>query len=148
MRNQTKNSTQNWLTPVLMALLTTCWASAYAADVKVIANQSVGASSVSAEELKAVFLVTKSSLSEGSHVEPVLEKGGATHEAFIREYLGKGDSALQTYYRGLVFTGKASMPKMLGTDADVVGYVAKTKGAVGYVASAADTDGVKTLEVK
>jgi hypothetical protein len=66
----------------------------------------------------------------------------------VKEYLGKTDSALQTYYRSLVFTGKASMPKMLGTDADVVGYVAKTKGAVGYVDSAADTTGVKTLEVK
>jgi ABC-type phosphate transport system substrate-binding protein len=81
-------------------------------------------------------------------VEPVLEKGGATHEAFIKEYLGKSDSALQTYYRSLVFTGKASMPKTLGTDADVVGYVAKTKGAIGYVGAEADTTGVKTLEVK
>jgi len=117
-------------------------------DLKVIANPSVGASTVSADELKGVFLVTKTSLSDGSHVEPVLEKGGATHEAFIKEYLGKSDSALQTYYRSLVFTGKASMPKTLGTDADVVGYVAKTKGAIGYVGSAADTTSVKALEVK
>jgi len=121
---------------------------ASAADFKIVANQSVGASSVSADELKGVFLVTKTSLSDGSHVEPVLEKGGATHEAFIKEYLGKSDSALQTYYRSLVFTGKASMPKTRGTDADVVGYVAKTKGAIGYVGAEADTTGVKTLEVK
>jgi hypothetical protein len=121
---------------------------ASAADFKIVANQSVGASSVSADEIKGVFLVTKTSLSDGSHVEPVLEKGGATHEAFIKEYLGKSDSALQTYYRSLVFTGKASMPKTLGTDADVVGYVAKTKGAIGYVGAEADTTGVKTLEVK
>ena len=119
-----------------------------AADLKVIANSSVGASSVSADELKGVFLATKTSLSDGSHVEPVLEKGGATHEAFIKEYLGKSDAALQTYYRSLVFTGKASMPKTLGADADVVTYVAKTKGAIGYVSGGAPTAGVKTLEVK
>jgi ABC-type phosphate transport system substrate-binding protein len=121
---------------------------ASAADLKVIANPSVGASSVSADELKNVFLITKTSLSDGSHVEPVLEKGGATHEAFVKEYLGKSDSALQTYYRSLVFTGKASMPKTLGADAEVVAYVAKTKGAIGYVGAGASTVGVKTLEVK
>src|SRR5512135_2108112 len=119
-----------------------------AADIKIIANPSVGASSVSADELKGVFLATKTSLSDGSHVEPVLEKGGPVHEAFVKEYLGKTDAALQTYYRSLVFTGKASMPKTLGADSEVVSYVAKTKGAIGYVSGGAATAGVKTLEVK
>jgi ABC-type phosphate transport system substrate-binding protein len=134
---------------LLMALLA-IWVvtGAYAADIRVIANPSVGASSVSADDLKGVFLATKTSLSDGSHVEPVLEKGGPVHEAFVKEYLGKTDAALQTYYRSLVFTGKASMPEMLGADAEVVAYVAKTKGAIGYVGAGASTAGVKTLEVK
>ena len=119
--------------------------SAQAADIKVIANPGVGASSVSADDIKGVFLATKSSLGDGSHVEPVLEKGGPVHEAFLKEYIGKTDSALETYYRSLVFTGKASMPKMLGGDAEVVAYVAKTKGAIGYVSAASGTAGVKTL---
>jgi len=122
--------------------------SAWAADLKVIANPSVGASAVSVDDLKGVFLATKSSLSDGSHVEPVLEKGGATHEAFLKEYIGKTDTALQTYYRSLVFTGKASMPKQLASDAEVVAYVAKTKGAIAYVSAGASTEGVKTLDVK
>jgi ABC-type phosphate transport system substrate-binding protein len=119
-----------------------------AADIKIIANESVGATSISADEIKGVFLATKSSLSDGSHVVPVLEKGGPAHEAFLKEHLGKSDSALETYYRSLVFTGKASMPKTLAADADVVAYVAKTKGAIGYVGADAATDGVKTLEIK
>ena len=86
--------------------------------------------------------------SDGSHVEPALKRAGPTHEAFVKEYLGKTDAALQTYYRSLVFTGKASMPKTLGADAEVVAYVAKTKGAIGYVSAGASTAGVKTLEVK
>jgi ABC-type phosphate transport system substrate-binding protein len=94
-----------------------------------------------------VFLLDKDSLG-GSHVQPVLVKGGAAHEAFLKEYLGKNDSALQAFYRSLVFTGKASMPKSVANDAEVVAYVAKTKGAVGYVSAAASTEGVKTLEVK
>jgi len=119
----------------------------FAADVKVIANNSVSASSVSSGDLQAVFLLDKDSIG-GSHVEPVLAKGGAAHEAFLKAYLGKNDSALQAFYRSLVFTGKASMPKSVANDAEVVSYVAKTKGAVGYVSSGAAADGVKTLEVK
>jgi hypothetical protein len=120
---------------------------ARAADVKVIANSSVAATSVSAGDIKDVFLLDKDSLG-GSHVDPVLSKGGAAHEAFLKEYLGKNDAALQAFYRSLVFTGKASMPKSLASDAEVVAYVAKTKGAVGYVSSGASTEGVKTLQVK
>jgi hypothetical protein len=122
--------------------------SASAADFKVIANASVGASSVSSEELKGVFLVTKTSLSDGSHVEPVLGKGGPAHEAFLKQFIGKSPTALETYYRSLVFTGKASMPKTADSDAEVTAYVAKTKGAIGYVAADAPAAGVKVLEVK
>jgi len=122
--------------------------SAFAADIKIIANSSVGASSVSTDELKNVFLATKSALNDGSHVEPVLEKDGPAHEAFLKELIGKSDSAFQTYYRSLVFTGKASMPKTTASDAEMVAYVAKTKGAIGYVSASAATAGVKTLEVK
>lgn len=133
---------------LLLAMLAIGAAYASAADIKVIANSSVGASSVSVEELKGVFLATKSSLSDGSHVEPVLLKSGPAHEAFLKDYVGKSDSALETYYRSLVFTGRGSMPKAFATDAEVVGYVEKTKGAIGYVSGSAGTGGTKVLEVK
>jgi ABC-type phosphate transport system substrate-binding protein len=122
--------------------------SAWAGSVKIIANTSVKADSISADELKSVFLEEKSSLNDGSHVEPVIEKGGPAHEAFIKEYLDKSDAALQTYYRSLVFTGKGSMPKAVGSDAEVAAFVAKTKGAIGYVSEGAAAEGTKTLQVK
>jgi TonB family protein len=120
---------------------------AWAGSVKVVANQSIGASAISADELKSVFLEEKNSLNDGTHVEPVLAKGGAAHEAFVKDYLGKSDSVLQTYYRSLVFSGKGSMPKTLHSDEEVVAYVAKTRGAIGYVGPGARADGVKTLVV-
>jgi ABC-type phosphate transport system substrate-binding protein len=132
----------------LLAALAIGAASATAADIKVIANSSVGATSVSSDELKGVFLATKSSLSDGSHVEPVLLKSGAVHEAFLKDYVGKSDSALETYYRSLVFTGKGSMPKAFATDAEVVAFVEKTKGAIGYVGAGTSTGGAKVLDVK
>ncbi len=133
---------------IVAALILLAAGTACAADVKVIANASIGASSLSADELKSVFLGTKTSLSDGSRVEPVLSKGGAAHDSFLKEYLGKTDAALQTYYRSLIFTGKGSMPKAFGSDTEVAAYVARTKGAVGYVSTAATVSAVKILEVK
>ena len=54
---------------------------------------------------------------------------------------------LQSYYQTLLFTGRGSMPKVLGSDAEVVAYVARTQGAIGYVSSAASAEGVKTLAI-
>lgn len=119
----------------------------HAADFKVIANPSVEVSDVSADELKAVFLGTKTSLGD-SHVVPVLEKSGPAHEAFLKDCVGKSDAALNTYYRSLVFTGKGSMPKTLGSDAEVAEYVAKTKGAIGYVGASTAAAGAKTVNLK
>ncbi len=119
-----------------------------AADVKVIANSSVKVTSISADDLKRVFLATKTSLEDGSHVEPVLEKGGAAHTQFLKEYLGKTEAALDMYFRSLVFTGKGAMPKILAGDAEVAAYVAKTKGAIGYVSAGTAVADAKILEVK
>jgi ABC-type phosphate transport system substrate-binding protein len=118
-----------------------------AADIKVIANPSVKVTQVSTDELKRIFLGTDTSL-EGGHVVPVFERGGATHDAFLKQYLGKTDAALSTYYMSLVFTGKAFMPTMLGSDAEVVAYVARTKGAIGYVNASTSVPGAKAIVVR
>ncbi|MGD0268391.1 MAG: TonB family protein [Candidatus Sulfotelmatobacter sp.] len=116
-----------------------------ASDFKLIANSSLKADSVSAEELKKIFLEESSSLSDGTHVEPVLESDGPVHRAFLQQCLGRSSDDLQSYYRALVFTGRGSMPKELSSDAGVVAYVARTRGAIGYVSIATSTEGVKTL---
>jgi TonB family protein len=122
-------------------------ASAIAGDVKVIVNPSVKAESISARELKSLYLEEKSSLN-GAHVEPVIEKHGPAHEAFLRDYLGQTDDELQKYYQALVFTGRGMMPKSVSSDAEVVAYVAKTKGAIGYVGNSANVEGLRTLAIE
>jgi TonB family protein len=132
---------------IAAGLLSSAFLSAFARDVKVIANASIKTDSISAAELKGIFLEEKISLGDGTHVEPVNEKDGSVHQGFLQQYLGKTAEDLQTYYRTLVFTGKASMPKELGSDAEVVAYVARTRGAIGYVGAETNTDGVKTLTI-
>lgn len=134
------------LLTVLLGLVVA--ATAAPSAVKLIANESVAASSVSVTEVQDVYLQTAPNLGGGGRVVPVLEKAGPAHEAFLREFVKKSDVALLTYYRSLVFTGKGIMPKMLDSEDEVVAYVAKTKGAVGYVSAATPAPGTKTIQVK
>jgi TonB family protein len=116
-------------------------------EIKVIANRSVSADSITTAELKQVYLEQTRLLGDGSHVEPVLERGGSANATFLKDFLEINDDALQSYYRTLVFTGRGSMPKALGSDSEVVAYVLKTRGAIGYVNVSADADGVKILSI-
>jgi ABC-type phosphate transport system substrate-binding protein len=117
-------------------------------EIKIIANPSITVSAISADEIKRVFLGTKTTLEDGGHAEPVIKKGGATHEEFVKKYLCKTSVALETYYRSLVFTGKGAIPKSFASDAEVAAYVAKTKGAIGYVSVGTNTPGAKTVDVR
>ena len=119
-----------------------------AAEIKFIANPSVKVAELTTEELKRVFLIKTNSLRDGSHVEPVIGQGSPAYEIFLKQYLGKNDSALTTYYLSLVFTGKALMPKLLASDAEVIAYVTKTKGTVGYVIASANTPGLRSMAIK
>jgi TonB family protein len=132
---------------LLIATALTSCAFPGAGYVKVIANRSLTTDTISSAELKSIFLEETRSLDNGSHAEPVLEKGGTVHEAFLRQYIGKSAHDLQAFYLALVFTGRGSLPKQFGSDAEVLGYVAKTEGAIGYVSSETIASGVKTLTV-
>ena len=121
-------------------------APAFAADVQVIANTNVSVD-LSAADVKEIFLGAKDSVG-GTAVVPVLASAGPTHEAFLKTYVGKSDQALRNHFKSLVFTGKGSMPKSFASDAEVIKYVASTKGAIGYVSGGAELAGVKKLQVK
>ncbi len=135
------------LRPMLaVVILLTVSCIAGAADFVVVANTSIAQSEVSSDDLKQIFLGSKTSLA-GAGVEPVLGQQGTAHEAVLG-LTGKSDTALRNHFKSLVFTGKGAMPKAFPTDVAIVQYVAKTKGAIGYISPATPVTGVKQLAVK
>jgi ABC-type phosphate transport system substrate-binding protein len=118
------------------------------AKVVIITNPGTPLQEISAEDLKSIFLRTKTSVRGGTHMEPVVAKSGPAHIEFLRSYLGKTDAALQIYYRSLVFSGQGSMPIAVGSDAEVVAFVEKTRGAIGYVDPSVAIGSAKSLRVK
>ena len=123
-------------------------ADAQRGEIKIIVNRDVEAAEISRDDLNRIFLMTKTSLLGAAHVEPVLEKAGPVCDQFLKEYMGRTNAAVMTYYRSLMFSGKASIPKSFNSDSEVIEYVAKTKGAIGYVGFSANVAAVKTLKVR
>jgi len=133
---------------VLLAVLAgAIGAPAANSEVQVIANPGIGVTELTSDDLKGIFLGAKSAIG-GAAVEPVFEQTGAIHEAFLRTYLGKSDVALRNHFKTLVFTGKGAQPKAFASDAEVLKYVASTRGAIGYVKASADTAGATKILIK
>jgi ABC-type phosphate transport system substrate-binding protein len=118
------------------------------AQVLVIANPGVKATEISKSDLRDVFTGASTALPGGGNVVPILLKAGTVHEEFLQAYIGKNDTAYRAGWRSLVFSGQASMPKSLETDAAVVEFVAHNAGAIGYIGKATPHEGVKVLTVK
>jgi len=118
------------------------------AQVIVIANPSVKANEISKSDLRDVFTGAATALPGGGNVVPILLKAGTVHEEFLQAYIGKNDTAYRAGWRSLVFSGQASMPRSLDTDAAVVDFVAHTPSAIGYIGKSTPHEGVKLLTVR
>ena len=134
--------------PLLFGLLIPALCSRAQAQVVVIANANVSATSVSRAELRDVFTGASSSLSGGAQVRPVLLRQGAVHTEFLSLYIDKSDSGFRAGWRSILCSGQGVMYRTLDSDAAVVEYVVHTAGAIGYIGRAAPHEGVKILGVR
>ena len=110
----------------------------------IIANSGIKATEVTKADLRDIFTGGSSTLA-GTQVSPVLLKSGPVTDAFLATYIGKSDTAFHAGWRSLVFSGQATMPKSVDSDAAVIDYVAHNAGAIGYIGKAAPHEGVKIL---
>jgi ABC-type phosphate transport system substrate-binding protein len=121
---------------------------AFAGDFAVIANKGVSVGSLSKSELQAIFLGEKSRWDDGRHIRIAILEEGGVHKSFLQNIVGKTPSQYESYWKKLIFTGKASAPKTFDETAKVVEFVAGQQGAIGYVAAGQAGGTVKTISIK
>ena len=121
------------------------WSAARAQDVVLVANKGVQISQITDSDLRAIFTGKKTRFADGSHAVPVILKGGAIHEVFLRNHLGEGPEEFRAQWRKLVFTGQGAMPASFNSESALIEYVAVTPGAVGYASRVSERDQVKSL---
>jgi hypothetical protein len=139
--------------PLGLALLALC--ATVFADTRptpfyvVIVEPSNEVTSVERKFLEETFLKKVTRWPNDSALRPVdLAPNSAVRRKFTQEVLNRSVEAVQGYWQQRIFSGRDVPPPEFDTDHDVVDYVLKHAGAVGYVSGTADLGGAKVLTVR
>jgi ABC-type phosphate transport system substrate-binding protein len=122
---------------------------AAAQDVKVIVNSANSTVDLPGDVVTKLFLKQTTKFPNGTAAQPVDQaKGNSVRAAFSKSVLGRGVSAVESYWQQQIFSGKDVPPPTKASDDEVVAYVKANAGAIGYVSAGASTAGVKVVDVK
>jgi ABC-type phosphate transport system substrate-binding protein len=85
----------------------------------------------------------------GEVVRPVdLASHSPARKRFTEDVLKRSVGAVKSYWQQRIFAGRDVPPPELETDEEVVTYVLKHQGAVGYVSGSADLRGAKAISLR
>jgi ABC-type phosphate transport system substrate-binding protein len=117
-------------------------------DLVIIANPGINDNSIEKRDLQRIYLGKQTQWQDNTSIVPVMLKSGPLRDEFIEGYVDRSVQRFVTYWRQMVFTGKGIPPKSFASESDLVAFVARTPGSVGYVSSAANLSSVKKLELE
>lgn len=85
----------------------------------------------------------------GEVIRPVdLEPESDTRRRFTEEVLRRPLAAVRAYWQQRIFSGRDVPPPELDSDQQVIDYVMKYPGAIGYVSGAAALNGPKPVAIR
>jgi ABC-type phosphate transport system substrate-binding protein len=116
----------------------------------VVVHPGVPGGQIEKKTLAAVFLKQMTRWSDGSTVKPVDQSARSpVRAAFSQEGLGQSVVSVTNYWGQQIQRGHGPPPPVKTTDAEVLGYVRSTPGAIGYVTApaAAGAQGVKLVKI-
>ena len=114
----------------------------------VIVNSSNAVSTLTRAEVSAIFMRRTRSWPNRGEIVPVQPPpSSALRREFTRVIHETTVAFVIRYWQRLIFAGRAIPPLELTADEDIIAFVRKTPGAIGYVETAPPDD-VKTIVVK
>jgi len=119
-----------------------------AEELVIIANDSVVVDRLGRGTISDIYLGNKTRWDNGAAIRVVMLKRGGAHETFVRDIVGVTPAQLKKLWKKAIFTGTGTPPKVLQTEADLVAFVAGTRGAVGYVNASTPHGEVKVISIR
>lgn len=115
------------------------------AEISVIVNPGNG-STITTQDIPRMFLGKLKRFTNGQAVVALNNKAsGGVQANFDKQVLKKSPAQIKAYWSKQLFTGKGKPPKTLGSDQEVLQFVASTPNAIGYVNAANVNDSVKVV---
>lgn len=115
----------------------------------IIVNPKNSATSVGRAFVVQAFLRKIQTWSDGVTIRPIdLRYDSPVRHKFSEDALGRSSTAVRSYWMQMIFSGRSVPPPEGQSDGDVVGYVLRERGGIGYVSSSTELRGAKILTVK
>lgn len=120
-----------------------------AESFKLIVNSGNPVASMDTKDVAKLFIKRVSTWDDGTSADPVDQApDSAVREAFSETVHGRSVTAVKSYWQKQIFSGRGVPPPELSSDAAVVDFVKKNRGAIGYVSAGADVSGVKVITLR
>ena len=138
---------------LLAALVVPCTAALAqqrsAVPYRVIVHPNNPNSAVDRKFVADAFLKKATRWNEGEIVRPVdLDPDNPARRRFSEDILKRSVGAVKSYWQQLVFSGREIPPPEFNTDEEVIRFVLKYAGGIGYVSGNASLDRVKVVTIK
>ncbi len=135
---------QKWL--ILSALLNgMIFPASVMADIVIIVHPS-NAAVIDQTSVKKIFMGRTKTFSNGEKAIPLDVEAGDIRKTFLKKYLQKDQSAIDSYWSRMIFTGGGTPPKSYATEDDIKKLVANNPNAIGYIDSAKADKTVKVIK--
>lgn len=137
------------LASAVLAVALSARADSSRAGYVLVCNPANPLSSVERRFVQDAFLKKVRTWPTGDSAHPVdLPPGSSVRRQFTEEVLRRSVAAVRIFWQQRIFAGRDLPPPEVGNDEDVVKFVMRERGAIGYVSASAPLDGAKVLIVK
>jgi ABC-type phosphate transport system substrate-binding protein len=116
------------------------------AEVVIIVNPAKNVE-IDKATIKKIFMGRAKSFADGSKAVPVDLDGGEVKKTFLKDYLQKDQSAVDSYWSRMIFTGAATPPRSFANAKELRAYVSSDVNAIGYIDSQFVDASVKVVDV-
>lgn len=135
---------------ILLALFTICASTlSFAEDYAVIVHPSNPIRSITAKDLKKIFLGEKTAWPDGQQIKMAVFKTGDLHKTFLQDVIKISPLKFANHWKQKIFTGTGTGTHInfFKTDEKVKEYVESNPAAIGYISGTGVDDTIKKIEI-
>ena len=118
----------------------------YADEIVVIVNPATPFSTMTAAEVRLIFMAKNKTLPDHRPVVPLmLQEETPTRVSFDQVLLQRDSRESRAYWAQMIFTGRGKPPRQLNNDNEIKQEVGRNPDAIGYINAAAVDNTVKVV---
>lgn len=118
-----------------------------AEELIIIVNNQAAADSLTDEQLKDIYLGKIKKWEGGTFIYLTVSKENDYNHDFMDSFLNMTPSKFTSHWKHLVFTGQGLEPRKLKSAEELVTFIEKRNGAIGFIPAGVPHEGVKVLNI-